>query len=481
IQPLPEDLNRHITIVDETTDLDAARERLRNGEVDAVAVLPTDPISTVKKGERVPLYILIDDIDPVSKSFTRAFLREQVAVLNQRTVAKAITDAQEPLAQAEQVIAQARPLVDALQKSPVSLVEAEQQLQTLRSYVGPLSRAAAAAENATRGTSFIIPGFGNPSDQAQRLNRAVQDFDATLTRIDAQIQTSRANGQLPTDADIAALDGQLSEIETSINDFGALPPEVLSAPFQLKLENISPSDASVTGFYAPAVMMLLIQHLAITLAALSMSRVRLIGLMDILRVSPVRAWEVVAGNYLSYGVLVAAVGASLFGVLVGFLDVPMEGSLLMAGAISGLLLLTSLGVGLVISMLSKDENQAAQLSMLVLLASIFFSGFVFALDRVTWPVRAISYALPSTYAIRAMQDEMLRGIVQHQEDVWILAGAAAGLFILAVLLFRREFRADRSALKGTVPEHKPGSAPRILGAPESEPVRAATPPVARPR
>ena len=76
----------------------------------------------------------------------------------------------------------------------------------------------------------------------------------------------------------------------------------------------------------------------------------------------------------------------------------------------------------------------------------------------TWPVRAISYALPSTYAIRAMQDEMLRGIVQHPEDVWILAGAAAGLFAIAVLLFRREFRADRHALRRLVDLDKNGSA-----------------------
>ena len=91
---------------------------------------------------------------------------------------------------------------------------------------------------------------------------------------------------------------------------------------------------------------------------------------------------------------------------------------------------------------------------LILLASIFFSGLFFGLDRVTWPARAISYALPSTYSIRALQDEMLRGVVQHPNDIWILAGAALVLFVLAVVLFRREFSpASGSRLsKAALPE-----------------------------
>lgn len=440
IQPLPEDLNERIEVVEETTNLDAARERLRQGEVDAVAVLPASPLDTVQGGEQVPLILFIDEIDPVNVGFTRAFLREQVSVLNQRTVAKAITDAQEPLNQAQDVVNQARPIVDSLQESPIDLDEAANQLDTLRGYMTPLSVAADAAVTATRGASFIIPGLGVASEQAERLQSTVDDLDDTLGRLERQLEDAREAGAIPTQEEIAEIDRQLTDVETSIADLQAIPPEVLSAPFRLELENVSPSNASVTAYYAPAVMVLLIQHLAITLAALSMSRVRSIGLMDMLRVAPVRAWEVVAGNYVSYGTLVALVAVGLFAALVGLLDVPNVGSMLTAGVVLGLLMLTSLGAGLVISLISKDEQQAAQIAMLVLLASIFFSGFVFALDRVTWPAKVLSFMLPSTYAIRALQDTMLRGIVQHDSDILVLAGAACALFIVAVLLFRREFR-----------------------------------------
>ena len=66
-----------------------------------------------------------------------------------------------------------------------------------------------------------------------------------------------------------------------------------------------------------------------------------------------------------------------------------------------LLLVASLGLGLFIAVVSDSERQAVQLSLLVLLASVFFSGFVLPIDEFTEPVRALAYMLPVTHGIRA--------------------------------------------------------------------------------
>jgi len=105
-----------------------------------------------------------------------------------------------------------------------------------------------------------------------------------------------------------------------------------------------------------------------------------------------------------------------------------------------LLIVVSLGIGFVVSLISTSEQQAAQIAMLILLASIFFSGFVFSLDKIGWPVRALSYALPSTYAMRSLQDVMLRGVLRQPGDFAILAGAGVVFFVATLGLFRREFR-----------------------------------------
>jgi ABC-2 type transport system permease protein len=90
--------------------------------------------------------------------------------------------------------------------------------------------------------------------------------------------------------------------------------------------------------------------------------------------------------------------------------------------------------------LSKTDSQAVQLSMLVLLLSIFFSGFFLSLDNFWEPVRAVGYSLPMTHAIIGLQSLMLRGR-WPAEIVWIGLGGLAGLlFILVAVLANIQFR-----------------------------------------
>ena len=62
--------------------------------------------------------------------------------------------------------------------------------------------------------------------------------------------------------------------------------------------------------------------------------------------------------------------------------IPMLGDPVAAGRCAiALLLLASLGIGLLIAVISDSERQAVQLSLLLLLASVFFSGFVLAISE----------------------------------------------------------------------------------------------------
>ena len=105
-----------------------------------------------------------------------------------------------------------------------------------------------------------------------------------------------------------------------------------------------------------------------------------------------------------------------------------------------LLILASLSFGFFISAISNSESQAVQFSMLVLLASVFFGGFFLSIDSLAPYVRVVSYALPVTYGISALQAVMLRG---EQPELWLLgalAAIAAVLFLISTQLFRRQFK-----------------------------------------
>ncbi|HET7169800.1 MAG TPA: ABC transporter permease [Candidatus Limnocylindrales bacterium] len=234
-----------------------------------------------------------------------------------------------------------------------------------------------------------------------------------------------------------AEEGQGYAVAAGEPDAEAIPPDVVAAPTRSELVNAAPSRPGVISFFAPAVLALILQHLAVTLIAMSLVRERTSGLIELFRIAPVSTAEVMIGKILAFGILGAAIGAITIALMIVGFHVPAIGP---PGAIAlavGLLLLASLGLGLLIAVLSDSERQAVQLSLLVLLASVFFSGFVLSIDEFSEPVRAVAYALPVTHGIRLLQDLMLRGTTNHAWEFLALGVIAAVTLVAAWLILRR--------------------------------------------
>jgi ABC-2 type transport system permease protein len=219
-----------------------------------------------------------------------------------------------------------------------------------------------------------------------------------------------------------------------------VPPDVVARPTTAETENVAPTEPSVVSYFGPAVFALVIQHLAITLTALSLVRERLSGQLDRFRVAPVTSSELLIGKYVAYAALSLAVGGVVGALLVGVLGVPLLGGWLPLIGIVLLLTFASLGVGLLISLVADSERQAVQLSMIVLLASVFFSGFVLPVtDFAEW-TQYLAYSLPVTHGIALLQEIMLRGEVTA---VWMVAALAViglVLYLGSLLRLRRIMR-----------------------------------------
>jgi ABC-2 type transport system permease protein len=220
----------------------------------------------------------------------------------------------------------------------------------------------------------------------------------------------------------------------------SVSPQVIAAPTRAEPRNLAPMSPNVVAFFAPAVLALVLQHMGVTLTALSLVRERLSGAMDIFRVAPVRALEILTGKYLAYAFFNLAVAAMITFLLVGVLHVPMLGTAADVAAVVALLSFASLGLGLLISTIVDSERQAVQLSMLVLLASVFFSGFVLPLDQFITPLRIAAYSLPVTHGIQLLQDFMLRGGTNQAWELLVLAGIGVALFLVTSFTVRRNLR-----------------------------------------
>lgn len=215
-------------------------------------------------------------------------------------------------------------------------------------------------------------------------------------------------------------------------------PQTLLDPFRVETKDIASIQPTLPEFYAPAVLALLIQHFAITFAALSIVRERQLGTMELFRVSPLSAAEALIGKYASYLIFGGLLAGILSAALVFGLHVPMQGSWENLAFTLGGLLFASLGIGFLISLISQTDSQAVQLAMLVLLASVFFSGFIMRLETLTEPVRVVSWMLPSTYAVIMLQDIMLRGPFSQPPLLGALAAIGVFLFSASLLLLHRE-------------------------------------------
>ncbi len=235
----------------------------------------------------------------------------------------------------------------------------------------------------------------------------------------------------------AAAEGQGYAVAAGDPEAAAIPPEVIAAPTRADVVNTAPSEPGVIAYFAPAVLALILQHLAVTLVALSLVRERTTGVIELFRIAPVSTSEVLAGKVLAFGLLGGGIAALTVALIVGGFGVPMlgpEGAIVAAIA---LLLVASLGLGLLIAVVSDSERQAVQLSLLVLLASVFFSGFVLAIDEFSEPVRFVAYLLPVTHGIQLLQDLMLRGATMATWQFAALAAIAAVTLFGAWALLRR--------------------------------------------
>src|SRR5690606_16425890 len=144
------------------------------------------------------------------------------------------------------------------------------------------------------------------------------------------------------------LEAELAELEDTLAEFRSISPEILVQPFVAETETIQGSDVPLTTYYSPGVVTVLLQHVVLTFAALSVVGERQTGSTELFRVGPVRVWEFLAGKFLGYAFLGVLVGAALIAIVVFAFGTPMLGSVWWAVLILGLMICASLGLGFVI-------------------------------------------------------------------------------------------------------------------------------------
>ena len=181
-------------------------------------------------------------------------------------------------------------------------------------------------------------------------------------------------------------------------------------------------------FMVPAIIGLVLQMQAVLLTALAVVRERERGTLEQLIVSPVRPAELMLGKVLpSMALCLVSTGIMLVLARVLF-SVPVAGSVFELLLLTLPFLLGSLGIGLAISVVARNQAQALQMTMFTLLPSILLSGFLFAREGMPAIFQWISLGIPMTYYL-----QVLRGVILKGAGVSVLWPQGLALTLFAVI------------------------------------------------
>lgn len=196
------------------------------------------------------------------------------------------------------------------------------------------------------------------------------------------------------------------------------------------------------NFMVPAIICVLLMESLVILTAMAIVREKEHGTMEQLIVTPVRPFELIIGKavpFVGVGYLNVAIV-----ILVGtfWFQVPIAGSLWLLLALTGLFIVTCLGMGLVVSAISNTQQQASMTGQFVLLPSMFFSGFMFPIASMPPIVQKLTYLIPLRYFITISRGIFLKGAgwAELRDEALLLAAYGVLILGLATTFFRKQIR-----------------------------------------
>ncbi|MFM2476017.1 ABC transporter permease [Celerinatantimonas sp. MCCC 1A17872] len=163
-------------------------------------------------------------------------------------------------------------------------------------------------------------------------------------------------------------------------------------------------------FIIPGAISIIMTVIGTILTSLVIAREWESGTMEALLATRLTRAELLLSKLLPYYVLgLIAMGLCVV-VAVGFMDVPFRGSLWLLTLTTLLFLTSSMGIGLLISTLTKNQFNAAMIALnAAFLPAIMLSGFVFEIDSMPAVIQLASYIVPARYFVSILKTIFLAG------------------------------------------------------------------------
>ncbi|MEQ8173817.1 MAG: ABC transporter permease [Syntrophomonadaceae bacterium] len=200
------------------------------------------------------------------------------------------------------------------------------------------------------------------------------------------------------------------------------------APLDIRVRPWYNPDGITAYYMVPAILGIIVTMTMVIITAAAIVRERERGTMEQLIVTPIKPIELMLGKIIPYVLLgyLQITVALLVGVF--FFDVPIRGSLLELYLLTLFFITASLGLGLMVSNIARNQMQAFQMAFMIMLPSIMLSGFLFPREAMPRVIYWISCVIPLTYYL-----DIIRGIILKGIGFQYLMGQVAVLFVFSVV------------------------------------------------
>ena len=210
-------------------------------------------------------------------------------------------------------------------------------------------------------------------------------------------------------------------------------------PYSVRFGGIVPGKPNYFQFVAPGIMSMTVMMSLMTGLPHAISYEKDIGTLDGMLVAPINRLSIILGKVMAQTVRGMVQGFIILGLAMSLFGVVIYGSALLVIFLILLIVFSFVGLGILITSFTENEETAGMVMMTLMFPMMFMSGVFFPVNQMPGFMQTVAHALPLTYASQAMRKVMLlgAGVPAITTEIIILVVFGVVMLAIAVPLFKR--------------------------------------------
>lgn len=457
-----------VTVQHQFASQEQGKAQLEQGDIKMLVVVPPGFGDAVDQGKPAQLTIMLDQADSTDSAILKGVSQQLLTKLSAQFQAQSTQSMLSSLHSADANLAGALKASQAALSVSSDSIDSSTDTHfqsastTGKSAIASLSSNALAQENAAGPpidpNEFLGVGYGNSASSSAGALSSADKQQAALVQaayyraVAAQVASiSRDTGAIYSNyqatagtrkADEAALGASNGFVTSARGEVASVSTGLSQIPPVISVNFVEPYGTGRRGldFLLPAILALVIFQGAAMGLGRAIAGERQNGSLTRVFLTPTSNTTIIVGTQLFYFMVEAVRSALLILVAIILFGVSISGSWLDLFVVLALYSVGATGVGMLLSVAARNQEQYQALGMVVVLPTIFLGGVFFPIQTLPSALQALAYILPMSYAANALTGVMVKGfgLAQVIPSLTYLAAFALATLALTVLLFKRD-------------------------------------------